>query len=171
MKMKVIIINAAPGIGKTSLLKRIEKSDLQDSAVIDGDDLGRIIPLQGTDRWLNLIQDNLASCAANYQEYGLRLLFISFVLPSQERVSHLMKKLMDAGISNVFHITLICDDAEIESRIVARNTSRLITVGRAKELNAEIKLLESDYRMDTSHKDADEVFRKLSNIFSEIMSQ
>lgn len=53
--MDVIIINSAPGVGKTTLLRILEKKLLNSYALIDGDDVGRTIPLSISIDWLNLI--------------------------------------------------------------------------------------------------------------------
>lgn len=166
--MKVIIINSAPGVGKSTLLRAIEACNLNNIAVIDGDDLGRIIPLNGSNEWLDLIQDNIAVCAKNYLIYGVKILFISFVFPSSDRITRLITLLNRANINDISHLTLISNDFEIEKRILNRNTSKLISVGRAKELNAMIKEMKSDFIIDTSEKSAQEVFQQMLTLLMQI---
>lgn len=91
--MNAIIINAAPGVGKTTLLKLLEDKLLNDFAVIDGDDVGRTIPLENTVDWLNLIQNNIVDCAKNFKDYNIETLIISFIFPSQERLQRLVNLL------------------------------------------------------------------------------
>ncbi len=66
--MRVIIINSAPGVGKTTMLKLLETKLPKGFALMDGDDVGRIVPLNLSIEWLNLIQDNFVSCAKNFRE-------------------------------------------------------------------------------------------------------
>lgn len=57
------------GVGKTTLLRILEKKLLNGYALIDGDDVGRTIPLSISIDWLNLIQDNIIACAKNFKDY------------------------------------------------------------------------------------------------------
>ena len=59
--MKVIILNSAPGVGKSTLLKKLESNLPEGFAIIDSDDMARIIPLELTIEWLNLMQDTVIS--------------------------------------------------------------------------------------------------------------
>lgn len=124
--MKVIILNAAPGVGKLTLLKLMEKALPNGCAIVDGDDVGRTIPLQVSMEWLNLIQDNIVSCAKNYRDFGIKYLIISFIFPSQERIDRLLNLLRNNNIQLLYTYSLICDDAEIRKRIFIRNTTRVM---------------------------------------------
>jgi len=44
-----------------------------------------------------------------------------------------------------------------------RNTSRLVNLEQAKELNKEVKLLYADFRIDTTNIDAEEVVSRIIN--------
>lgn len=154
--MNAIIINAAPGVGKSTLLQLLEDKLSEGYAVIDGDDVGRIIPLVNTVDWLNLMQDNIISCAKNYKKYNIKTLIISFVFPTKEQLQRLSNLLEDEGCF-VYHITLICDLNELEKRIKIRNTQKLISIPRALELNNKIKELKSNYSVDTTNRSPEEV--------------
>lgn len=97
--MNAIILNASSGVGKTTLLKQLERNLPEGFAVIDGDDVGRIVPLKLSLEWLDLIQENIVSCAKNYKEYGTKVLIISFVFPCEKRLERLNNKLVQLGIS------------------------------------------------------------------------
>lgn len=154
--MNAIIINSAPGVGKTTLLKMFEKKLLNGYALIDGDDVGRIIPLSISIDWLNLIQDNIIACAKNFKDYNTKTLIISFVFPSQERVQRLVSLLKKEGIS-VYHITLICEPSILKERIVKRNTTKIMNPERAIQCNNQITKLQSDYSINTTKKSPEEV--------------
>lgn len=154
--MKAIIINSAPGVGKTTLLKLLEKKLPNGYALIDGDDVGRTVPLSLSVDWLNLIQDNIIACAKNFKAYGINTLIISFVFPAQERIERLTKLLKKEGIS-VYHITLICEPSVLKERIVKRNTTKIMNPERAIKCNDQIRELQSDFSIDTTYKSAEEI--------------
>lgn len=154
--MKAIIINAAPGVGKSTLLKLLENNLPQGYAVVDGDDVGRTIPLVKTVDWLNLMQDNIVSCAKNYKRYNIKTLIISFVFPTKERLQRLSDLLKDEECF-VYHITLTCDSNQLKKRIEIRNTQKLISISNALEMNNKIKELKSYYSLDTTNKFPEEV--------------
>lgn len=157
--MIAIILNASSGVGKTTLLKQLEKNLPEGFAVIDGDDVGRIVPLKLNLEWLDLIQDNIISCANNFQLYGTQVLVISFVFPSEKRLERLNGKLAKLGISTKM-VCMYCKDEILEERMITRNTSRIVHVERALKCNEEIKKLTTDYLIDTSFMTQEEVMGK-----------
>lgn len=154
--MKAIILNASSGVGKTTLLKVLERNLPEGYAVIDGDDVGRIVPLKLSLEWLDLIQDNIVSCADNYKKYGTKVLIISFVFPAEERLRRLNNKLAQLGISTKM-ICMGSNDKTLQERLTTRNTSRVLNIERAIECNLEIKCLKADYYIDTSFMGPQEV--------------
>lgn len=165
----VFIINSAPGVGKSTLLRELQHQLPDGFALLDGDDVGRTVPLENNLEWLNLIQDNLASCCVNFRKYGKTHMVLSFVLPSEERVGRLSGLLEKEGFQ-VCHITLFCQEHEVERRITERNTSKLIKVSRAVELNQSIGELESDFRLDTTTLGINEVSDRALTFIQEKIS-
>jgi broad-specificity NMP kinase len=143
--MKVIILNSAPGVGKTTLLKQIEKARLKDFAILDGDDVGRLVPLSLSIEWLDLIQENIVSCAINYRDFGVDFLIVSFVFPSEGRSHRLTNLLACENIKIVSIISLYCNEVELAKRIQKRNTSRIMNIEKAIQCNSQIKELKSDF--------------------------
>lgn len=154
--MDVIIMNAAPGVGKTTILKLLENKLSNGFAIIDGDDVGRTIPLENTLDWLNLIQDNIVACAKNFKEHDIKTLIVSFVFPSKERLQRIVS-LLEKEENNVYHIKLICEPEILKKRIKRRNNQKLLSIHRALECNAEIKKINADYCIDTTQKSPDQV--------------
>ena len=153
------IINSAPGIGKSTLMKNLHTRLPDGFALIDGDNIGRIIPYQNNITWLNIIQDNIVDCCLNFKRYGFTNCIISFVFPTEERLERLKNLLTSKGFK-IVHIILECDENEMCKRIIKRNTSKLINTDKAKKLNSELKLLSADFRIDTTYISADEVAYK-----------
>ena len=150
------IINSAPGIGKSTLLQNLHMGLPEGFAILDGDDVGRVIPYQNNLTWLNLIQDNITDCCMNFRKSGFNRCVIGFVFPSEERLEHLRDLLASKGF-HVTHILLECSEYEIERRITQRNTSRVINVEQAKTLSRQMKNLSADYRIDTTEIMPDQV--------------
>lgn len=150
------IINSSPGVGKSTLLKNLHLRLPDGFSIIDGDDVGRIVPYMNDINWLNLIQDNIADCCLNYKKYGFKNCIIGFVFPSNERINRITNLLSDRGFQ-VKHIIIECDENEIERRIIQRNTSRIISVENAKILSRNMKTLSADFKVDTTSIDANRV--------------
>ena len=150
------IVNSAPGVGKSTLLRNLHLTLPDGFAVIDGDDVGRIIPYQNNLTWLNLIQDNIIDCCANFKRYGFNRCLISFVFPVEERLCRLTDGLIDNGF-RVTHIMLECGEAELARRITLRNTSRIVNVEQAQTLSRQMRSLAADCRIDTTEITPDKV--------------
>jgi adenylate kinase family enzyme len=154
--MNVIILNSAPGAGKSTSLKLIEEKLGSGYAVIDGDDVGRIMPLKKSIEWLNLIQDNLASCAKNFREHDTNTLIVCFVFPTVERLQRLVN-LLEKNDFSTFHIKLTCPSDVLAERIKTRNTQKVVNVQRALELNGKIEKLHANYSINTAQKTPEKV--------------
>jgi len=160
------IINSAPGIGKTTLLRNLHSKLPGGFALIDGDDVGRITPYENNINWLNVMQDNIADCCDNFKRYGFSRCVIGFVFPAEERLERIKRLLISRGFK-IKHIILECDEHEMRVRIERRNTSKLINPDRAAELNNEIKTLSADFRVDTTHIGAETVSDKVIEFITE----
>ncbi len=145
----VFMLNAAPGVGKSALLRDLSFLLPDGFALADGDDLGRTVPYRDTLPWLDLIQDNIVSCCKNYGEYGCPYIIAGFVFPVRERLFRLQGLLEEQGFA-VEHIVLTCAEPELRKRIRERNTSRLISPDRAVMLNNAISGLPADLQLDTT---------------------
>jgi len=165
MNLKVYIINSAPGVGKSTSLKLLENLLGEDSAFIDGDDFARVIPLNNTVEWLNLVQDNIACCVSNFFKYDYKNVLISFVFPTDERIKRLKNLIEGKGIK-VSHVKLLCSKEILKDRLVNRNSQKIISIKRALEINEMIENLESDYSIKTSNKRPLEVAKKISAIIN-----
>lgn len=85
----VFIINSAPGVGKSTLLKELQDKLHNGFALLDGDDIGRTVPLENTNEWLNLIQDNMVSCCINFRKYGKRNIGISKAIEHNQKIKEM----------------------------------------------------------------------------------
>jgi hypothetical protein len=159
--MHVYIINGAPGIGKTTLLRTILGHLPADSAVLDGDDVARLQPCDASPRWVNLVQANLVACAANMQQAGVAHLLMGFVFPGEWAYQHLNALLGTAGLSPIW-INLVADDACLLARHQARGETRQDIFHESIEFNASIRSLAQAHDLisiDTTLLEVDAVCR------------
>lgn len=154
--MNVFLINSAPGVGKSTLLKNLQKIIKSNFAFIDGDDLGRINPTKLSREWLNLIQDNIVSCIDNYFNYGIDNTIVSFVFPTQERVERITKLLNNEKFK-IYHIVLVCDKHILLKRVNIRNSQKIINVDDISKYDSMIRKLKCDYIIDTTNMDEKEL--------------
>ena len=165
---KTFIINSAPGVGKSTLLAKLHSLLPNDFALLDGDDVGRVVPYENNINWLNVIQDNIADCCQNYKKYGFNNCVIGLVFPVRERINRITNLLNERGF-DVRHIILNCDNDIVYKRIVQRNTSKMINTEQAINLNQEIELLNCDIRIDTTSINADEVSILVKNFIEKVI--
>jgi chloramphenicol 3-O-phosphotransferase len=165
--MRVFILNSAPGVGKTSLINKLNTTIKEDFAFFDGDDVGRIVPYQLNKKWLNLIQDNLVCCAANCTKYNINNIVISFVFPTTERVERIKNKLIDHGF-DVIHIALTCEKEELLRRLRERNNQKIVDIESGVKYNEMIKDLDADFLIDTTKLSKIEVAYELLKIINDI---
>ena len=164
------IINSAPGVGKSTLLANLHLRLSNGFAIIDGDDVGKVLPYENNINWLNLIQDNIVACCSNYKKYGFRNCIISFVLPEEERLKRIIE-LLNAHGFEVIHILIDCEENEMARRITERNTSKMISIEKAKLLNLKMKTLTADFRVDTTSIEPDSVAEIITDYISRTASQ
>jgi hypothetical protein len=117
--MDAIVITAAPGMGKSTLFASLAEKLPENSAFLDGDEVGHLVPFRLTREWLDLVQDNIAACAANFAKCDVRLLVTAFCLPAQERVDRITKLLEDIGYE-VHTVGLVSDNETLLERNRAR---------------------------------------------------
>lgn len=165
--MSAFILNSAPGVGKTSLINKLQTTINADFAFFDGDDVGRIVPYKLTKSWLNLIQDNLVCCAANCVKYNINNIIISFVFPSKELIERIRNKLIDYGF-DVIHIALICEEEELLRRLKERNNQKILDIESGVKYNELIKELNTDFLIDTTRLSKKEVANELIQIINNL---
>jgi len=119
---KLIIINGAPGIGKTTVAELVF-SKLKNSAFLDGDSVWRINPFQVNERMKALADKNIALILRNYLEAGYQYVILSWVLHEREIIDRLLRDLSDLDFeAQVF--TLIAEEGALLERVRSRDPSR-----------------------------------------------
>jgi len=158
-QMIAIVITGAPGIGKTTLLPLVADALGDKGAFLDGDDVGHTRPLDRTKERLDVIQDNIGSCADNFSAWGARHFIAAYVFPSQERIDRIVTRLRDSGHRSVA-VGLIAE----EEVLIERHRSRPEDYGTDPEClrdaagcNAGIRQLQGVHPIDTTSLSIDDV--------------
>lgn len=135
--MKITVINGTSCVGKTTLLHHILHKLPERSAILDGDDVSRVFPFRLSTEWLDLVQDNLLACTANFAALDLKHLLLAFVFPSRRRVERLNRIFAAQGYT-LHWINLVADERSLEARLRQRGVTGEDILASAHEMNAQI---------------------------------
>ena len=112
---ELIIINGAPGVGK-SVVGNLLFSKLDNSAFLDGDDVWRTNPFEVNEATKNLVEDNIVSVLRNYFKARYEYIILTWVLHRQSIIDRILDQLDDVEFST--HIfTLTADEKTLLSRL------------------------------------------------------
>jgi predicted ABC-type ATPase len=114
---KLIIINGAPGVGK-STVGSLLLSKLNNSAFLDGDSVWRINPFEVNEKTKNIVDQNIAFVLRNYIEAGYEYVILAWVLHRQTIIDRLLSKLNDFKLK-VYVFTLVADEETLVDRVRA----------------------------------------------------
>ena len=104
----IIIINGAPGVGK-STVGSLLFSSLNNSAFLDGDDVWRINPFEVTDVTREIVEQNITFVLGNYIKSNYKHVILTWVLHRQSIIDSLLKGLKDLNFK-LYIFTLICNE-------------------------------------------------------------
>ena len=111
---KLIIINGAPGVGK-STVARLVFARLPNAAFLDGDDVWQINPFEVTERTKAIVQRNIPFVLRGYLEAGYDYVILAWVMHQQVIIDWLLKQLQDLDFGlRVF--TLIAEEETAQAR-------------------------------------------------------
>jgi adenylate kinase family enzyme len=150
----IVIINGAPGAGKTKTAQFLFEST-DKSAFVDGDWLLAINPEDRKEK-RHLRYKNIAAITRNYYEDGFTNIFISFVYTRPEDLSEQINLLKD--LDQVLVFALIPNDEALRKRH-AEDTYKREEIESSVELNNKINELENIEKIDNSNLPIEEVAR------------
>lgn len=157
----IIIINGAPGSGKTSTAKLLFENT-NNSAFIDGDWLLATTPHDHTEQ-RHLRYKNIASVARNYYKAGFSTVFISFVYVNQEDLSAQIDLLKDLTDVKVF--ALICNE-EILRKRHSEDSHKREEIESSIDLNKKIAALDNVEIINNSNISVEEAANKIKHRLS-----
>ena len=144
--VKLIIINGAPGVGK-SVVGNLLFSRLDNSTFLDGDDVWRINPFEVNEITKGLVEENIASVLRNYIEAQYEYVILTWVLHQQSIIDNLLSKLNDLKF-NTRIFTLIADEEVLLERLKLNKTSKTDPDIALDRLKQSLKL--TTEKIDTS---------------------
>ena len=105
------------GVGKTSICKELNKK-LVNSAWLDGDWCMMMNPLNFTETNQKMFLDNICYLLNNYlSNPSFEYVLFSWVIPREEMMNYLIKKLSD-NCFELVRITLLCAESELKERML-----------------------------------------------------
>lgn len=114
---KLIVINGAMGVGKTSICKELNKK-LLNSAWLDGDWCMMMNPMNFTEINQKMFLDNIYHLLNNYlSNPSFEYVLFSWVIPREEMMNYLIKKLSD-NCFELVRLTLLCEDNKLKERML-----------------------------------------------------
>jgi len=155
-KMHICGINGTSFVGKSTLLKQLHTRLPGKCAVLDGDDVGRIFPYEISRQWLDLIQNNILSCALNFKAAGVDFFLFAFPFPAINSIDRLNAIFLSQGHA-INWINLIASDSTLEARFRARGGTKPENLRRGLDMNRAITQLPGFFTMDTTGLTPDEV--------------
>jgi len=149
----LVIINGAPGIGKTAVGERLFGL-LRNCALLDGDDVWRINPFEVTERTKAIAIRNISFVLRGYIEAGYEYILLTWVLHQQAIIDELLGRLCDLDFE-VRAFTLVAEEDVLRDRWRARagrwEVPELVVDRLRQSLQTQTT------KIDTSHLTADAV--------------
>lgn len=155
-KMHIYGINGTSFVGKSTLLRQVHTRLPGKCAVLDGDDVGRIFPYEISRQWLDIIQDNILSCALNFKAVGVDYFLFAFPFPAVNSIERLNTAFLSQGHA-IHWINLIASDSALEARFRARGGTKPENLQRGLDMNRAITQLPGFFTMDTTSLTPDEM--------------
>jgi predicted kinase len=111
---KLVIINGAPGVGKSTVANPVFP-ELPNSAFLDGDDVWRINPFEVTERTKAIVIKNIPFVLRNYLEAGYDYVLLAWVMHRQEIIDSVVADLSDLR-PEVHVFTLVAEEGALIDR-------------------------------------------------------
>lgn len=160
----LVIINGAPGVGKTEVTKRLYKR-IRPSAWLDGDWCWKINPFEVNDENKRLVESNMIHILNNYLHHKkIEVILFNWVIPMMSLMDHILKQL-DLVDVRVLMVTLMCDPEILKKRLLKDQRSQ-------DNMTNSLKLLKKykdmdTIKIDTSSYELDEVVDQIIKIMDE----
>ncbi|MNC13364.1 Shikimate kinase [compost metagenome] len=158
---KLIIINGAPGVGKTTVSKELYKS-LHKSVWLDGDWCWMMNPWVVTEENIKMVESNITYLLRNYVSNStFDYIIFNWVLHREEIMLRLLEGIHDLQYE-LTTITLTCTNESLRERMLLDNRTQeqIETSCNKLKLYEEMKT----YKIDTTNMSSIEAVIKIKEL-------
>jgi dephospho-CoA kinase len=163
--MRVVLVTGPLGVGKTTLIEGLGRAYARrKAAVLDGDALSMTFPGGMGNSRLDLVEENLLSCAMNFRDWGAEYLFTAWIFARQNRLDHFVDRLVAQDMP-VMVVSLCVSPAARDARLAARDRAHNFdpaTQEWLRLLQESTMRLKTDLQIDTSGLTAYEVMNRVT---------
>ncbi|WP_195428225.1 AAA family ATPase [Clostridium sp. D46t1_190503_E9] len=118
MKKKLVIVNGAMGVGKTTTCKELNKN-LQNSVWLDGDWCWMINPFVVNEENKKMVIDNITHLLRGFLTNStIEYVIFTWVIHKEEIYNDILEPLKDLDFESI-KITLTCSEEKLRSRILS----------------------------------------------------
>jgi len=151
--MLFVMITGPLGVGKSTLAHGLSRATDEKSAVVDGDHLAMTWPGGAERARLDLVENNLLSCAKNFHDWGAVYVFASWVFESERRYNLFAEQVRRRNWE-FLGIGLHADDDVLLRRLLARKNQPFApspdNIDWIKRLNKRTRSFSNCRQIDTS---------------------
>jgi broad-specificity NMP kinase len=156
---KLVIVNGAPGVGKSTVAKLVFPR-LSNSAFLDGDDVWRTNPFEVTEHTKAIVEKNIPFLLRSYLEAGYEYVLLAWVMHRQEIIDLVLAELSDLDFE-VHVFTLVAEESVVQDRWRHR-TGREGDSSLVADRLRQSKALEST-KIDTTDLGPEEIAERILN--------
>ncbi|WP_195263048.1 AAA family ATPase [Clostridium sp. 1001275B_160808_H3] len=149
MNKKLIIVNGAMGVGKTTTCKELNKS-LQNSVLLDGDWCWMMNPFVVNEENKKMVIDNITYLLRGFiRNSTIEYVIFTWVIHREEIYNNILEPLKDLDFE-VIKLTLTCSKDTLRNRVLRDVKLNLRT---EESINRSIEYLDLYKNMDTKEID------------------
>ena len=154
---KLIFIGGAPGIGKTTIARKLFER-LEHSAWLEGDDVWRMNPFTVNEHTKQMVERNIQFVLRSYLTAGFAYVLFSWVLHHQSIIDRILEGL--EGIKyELFTFTLVCDEPALVSRFekeVSRGDITELPITRLRQSRVM-----GTNKIDTTNREPEDIVEEI----------
>lgn len=155
---KLIIINGAPGAGKTSVCKELYQK-LENSAWLDGDWCWMMNPFKVTDENKQMVEKNINCILTNFiKNSSIDYVVFDWVIPHDGLMNRIIAELPLDGME-VHKISLVCSEDVLRKRLKADGRSLDRIEDSVRRLDSYQSM--NTIKLDTTDKSVKEIVEHL----------
>lgn len=158
---KLIIINGIPGVGKTTVCKKLYKQILG-SAWLDGDWCWMMNPFIVTEENKKMVEDNIVFLLRNFlNNSSYKCVIFNWVIGSEKIFESILSRLEDIEFQ-LYKITLMCSSKSLRERMIKDGREEKQIVNSINRLNFYEDM--DTYKIDTANISVESVVSEILEV-------